>query len=150
MNTYSQINIMIVFGVKNRQRLLISEIRPKVYAAITKIILDHGKGSKVIAIGGVDDHVHILISLSSSITLSDLIREIKSRSSRWINDQRLIPFHFEWQKGSGAFSYSQSHRQSVINYINNQEEHHRIKTFREELEAFFAAYDLPVNPRDLP
>ena len=79
-----------------------------------------------------------------------MVREIKSRSSRWINEQRLIPYRFDWQKGYGAFSYSKSLRDTVIHYINNQEEHHRVKTFREELEALFRAFEIDIDPRDLP
>ncbi|MDE5750216.1 MAG: transposase [Duncaniella sp.] len=150
MDSYSQINIMVVFSVKNRICQLHGEIRPLLYAAICKIVEAHGKGSRVVTIGGISDHIHILIGLSTTITIADLVREIKSRSSRWINENRLVQGHFEWQSGYGAFSYSQSARPQVINYIQNQEEHHRHKTFREELEALLKRYDVDFDPRGLP
>lgn len=150
MDTFSQINIMLVFGVKYRLGLLAPEMREHVHALIGRIINDHGKGSRPICIGGTADHVHILLSLSTSISIADLTREIKSRSSRWINERRLTLGRFGWQNGYGAFSYSQSARPQVIEYIKNQEAHHRTLSFREELERFLELYNLTSDPRDLP
>lgn len=141
---------MVVFAVKNRCCLLHKDVRPLLYATIYKIVEDHGKGSHVVTIGGTNNHIHILLCVSTTIAIADLVREIKSRSSRWINDNRFTQGHFEWQNGYGAFSYSQSARDNVVSYIKNQEEHHRHKTFREEMEAFLDRYDVNFDPRDLP
>ena len=84
------------------------------------------------AIGGMPDHVHLLVSMSPKESVASLVQSLKSQSSRWINEQRFFNCHFEWQTGYGAFSYTKSHTSQVINYIKNQKEHHRLKTFLEE------------------
>lgn len=141
---------MLVFGVKYRLGLILPEAKDHIHAMLAKLVNEHGKGSHAIKVGGTKDHVHILFSLSPNIALKDLVREIKSRSSRWINENRMSVGRFEWQNGYGAFSYSQSARGSVINYIENQEEHHRILTFKEELVKFLELYGIVSDPRDLP
>lgn len=148
MNSFSQIYIMAVFGVKYRLRMINHDIRESVHKMIWTILEAHGKGSKPLAIGGTADHIHILFTLSPNIALSDLLREVKSRSSRWINEQ--YGGGFEWQRGYGAFSYSQSSKANVLAYIGNQEEHHRKISFREEVQRFLASYELASDPRDLP
>lgn len=150
MESFAQINLMMVFGVKYRLGLIAPEFREHLHSTIALLIKDHGKGSHPICVGGTHDHVHVFFSLSVNIAIKDLAREIKSRSSRWINENRLAMGHFEWQSGYAAFSYSQSARPQVIKYINDQEEHHRRHTFREELEDFLAKYDLVSDIRDLP
>ena len=99
----------------------------------------------MLCINGVQDHVHILIGLKANITISDLVRDIKNNSSKFINDRKFIKGRFNWQTGFGAFSYSNSQTDKVVKYIMNQEEHHHKKTFREEyieiLEKFSADYD---------
>lgn len=91
------------------------------------------------------DHVHLLIGLRPSQSISDLMQDIKGSSSEWINNNKLVKGKFEWQAGYGAFSYSKSDLKNVIEYIKNQEEHHSKKTFREEyiefLDKFEVAYD---------
>lgn len=141
---------MIVFGVKYRVGAIVPSIREGLYNKIRDIIADYGRGTYLVAIGGVADHIHILVGLSPKISLEELVREIKSRSTRWINSQDEYGWHFEWQRGYGAFSYSQSARPNVINYINQQEDHHRHLTFREEVEKFFERYGIVCDPRDLP
>lgn len=141
---------MAIFGVKYRLALINKDFRPYLHSFLSKIVEEHGKGSHAICIGGTQDHVHILFSLSSNIALSDLIREIKSRSSRWINENHHTVGRFEWQRGYGAFSYSQSAIVNVVKYVENQEEHHRHRSFREEFEEFLKKYDLVSDPRDLP
>lgn len=139
-DTYSQIYIHIVFAVKGRLNLISPKWKDELYKYITGIITNDGQ--KLIAINGMPDHVHILIGLKPTIALSDLVRDIKASSSKFINAQKWIGGKFEWQHGFGAFSYSHSQLTSVINYIQNQEEHHKKRTFREEYLEFLKAYNV--------
>ena len=142
-NTYTQIYIHVVFAVSGRQSLLKKEFREEIQKYITGII--RNKGHKLIAINGMADHVHILIGLRPDTALSDLVRDIKANSSKFINEQRWVAGRFSWQEGFGAFSYSHSQLEGVIHYIQNQEKHHSKKSFREEylemLRKFQVEYD---------
>jgi REP element-mobilizing transposase RayT len=100
---------------------------------------------KTIIVNGVEDHVHCFIGLKPTVSVSDLMQTVKAKSSKYINDHSLTPKRFEWQDGYGVFSYSQSQVDKVYKYIQNQEEHHKKQTFREEyldfLKKFKVAYD---------
>lgn len=141
-NTYSQIYIHIVFAVKGRQNLISKEWKEELYKYITGIV--RNKDQKLIAINGMPDHIHILIGLKPSKSISDLTRDIKANSSRFINEKQWVNGKFEWQTGFGAFSCGQSDVSTVIQYIQNQEIHHCEKTFKEEyinlLESFGIDY----------
>lgn len=139
-NTYTQIYIHIVFAVKGRANLISKSWKDELYKYITGIVTNEGQ--KMIAINGMPDHIHILIGIKPIIALSNLVRDIKANSSRFINEKRWIAGKFEWQQGFGAFSYSHSQLTNVINYIQNQEEHHKIKTFREEYIEFLEHYNI--------
>jgi len=139
-NTYSQLYIHIVFAVKGRANVISGKWKDELYRYITGIIANDGQ--KLIAINGMPDHIHILIGLKPTIALSDLVRDIKASSSKFINAQKWIAGKFEWQHGFGAFSYSHSQLTNVINYIQNQEEHHKKRTFREEYLEFLEAYNV--------
>ena len=142
-NTYSQIYIHVVFSVKGRQNLIQNNWKDDLHKYICGIV--NGKDQKVYAIGGVADHIHILISIKPNISVSDLVRDIKANSSKWINEKKYINQKFQWQEGFGAFSSSQSHLDTIIAYINNQEKHHQKRTFKNEylelLEKFNVDYD---------
>lgn len=142
-NTYSQIYLQVVFAVKGRRSLIQREWKDELYKYICGVV--NGKKEKVYAIGGVSDHIHILISIKPNILLSDLVRDIKCNSSKWINERQYVDGKFQWQEGFGAFSYTHWHLDTVINYINNQEEHHKKKSFKKEylefLEQFYIEYD---------
>ena len=129
-NTYSQITIQVIFVVKRRECLLKKEIRENLYRYITGIIKNENQ--KLLAIGGVSDHIHLLIGLKPDKKISELVKEIKANSSRWINENHLINERFEWQSGYAVFSYTNSQQRVLIDYILNQETHHKEKTFREE------------------
>jgi REP element-mobilizing transposase RayT len=146
-NTYTQIYLQIVFSVKGRQHLVQKSWKDELYKYICGIV--NGKGQKVYAIGGVSDHIHILISLKANIAVSDLVRDIKANSSKWINEKGFIKSKFQWQEGFGAFSYAQSQLDRVIAYINNQEEHHRKRTFKEEYIEFLQDYQIDFDERYL-
>lgn len=98
------------------------------------------KNQKLIAINGMPNHVHLLLGLKPDIALSDLIRDVKANSSNFINDKQWVMGKFEWQAGFGGFSYSHSQLDVIINYIRNQEEHHKTKSFREEYLEFLKRY----------
>ena len=142
-NTYSQIYIQAIFAVFGRQNLIKPDWKEEVYKYITGIVTNHDQ--KLIAINGVSDHVHILFGLKPSMSVSDLLKEIKSNSSRFINEKRFVRGKFRWQEGFGAFSYSRSQIDLVVRYIENQEKHHEKTSFKEEylnfLENFEVDYD---------
>lgn len=139
-DTYSQIYVHVVFAVKGRANLISPKWKDELYKYITGIITNEGQ--KLIAINGMPDHIHILIGLKPTCALSSLVRDIKANSSRFINDKKWITSKFEWQQGFGAFSYSHSQLNNVIKYIQNQEEHHRVKSFREEYIEFLNLYNV--------
>ncbi|MFT4204264.1 MAG: IS200/IS605 family transposase [Chitinophagaceae bacterium] len=129
-NTYSQINIHCVFSVKGRENFVTKQFRDDLHKYMNGIL----KNDHIfpLAVGGWKDHVHVFFELPLTKRISDIIRDLKSVSSKWINDNRFVTGKFQWQAGYGAFSYSRSQRNNVINYIANQEEHHQNKTFKEE------------------
>jgi putative transposase len=117
-NTYTQIYIQFVFAVQNRASLINQEWEPDLYQYITGIF--QNKSHKMIAINGMPDHIHIFIGYKPTDPIPELIKVVKSESSKWINQNRLVRYRFQWQKGYGAFSYSRSHIDSVYRYIQNQ------------------------------
>jgi putative transposase len=129
-NTYTQIHIQVVFAVRNRQGLIQSHWKDELYKYITSIIKNHQH--KVLQINGMPDHIHILIGMRPSQSLSDLMKQVKQDSSKWINTKGFINGKFSWQSGYGAFSYSKIELPRVIKYIQNQEGHHKMMTFQEE------------------
>ncbi len=142
-NTYTQIYIHIVFAVEHRQNLIPSEHKDELHQYITGIVTN--KKQKVIQINSMPDHIHILIGINPNVAISELVRTIKSNSSRFINDMRWTVGRFNWQEGYAAFSYSQSQLDNVADYIKNQETHHAHTSFREEyieiLKRFNVDYD---------
>jgi len=133
-NTYTQIYIHVVLVVKWRTNLISKDWKELLYKYISGIITN--KKQKLMIINGMPDHVHILLSLGPSINLSELVRDIKANSSKWINEEKMVNTLFRWQEGFGAFSVSPGNVKTVIEYIKNQEEHHSRKTFREEYILF--------------
>jgi putative transposase len=107
------------------------------------------RGNKMLAIGGMPDHIHIFIGLKPAEALSDLVREIKLATNDFINEQHLSKFKFEWQAGYGAFSYSRSHRDAVCNYILNQKEHHHKKTFEEEFMKILVDFEIDIGKKKM-
>jgi putative transposase len=142
-NSYSQIYIHVVFAVEGRQSLIRPQYNDELQKYITGIV--SGQNQKLIAINNMPDHVHMLIGQKPSAALSDLIRDIKAASSRFINDQHWVLGRFSWQEGFGAFSYSHSQLSTVIRYIQNQQAHHQRTSFKEEyvelLKRFNVAHD---------
>lgn len=146
-NTYSQIYIQIVFAVKGRENLITQEKREELHKFITGIISN--REQKLLSIFAMPDHVHILIGMKPNIAISDLVRDIKAGSSKFINDSKWINGKFNWQEGYGVFSYSKSHLDNVIKYILNQEEHHKKQTFEEEYHSFLEKFEIEYDEKYL-
>jgi REP element-mobilizing transposase RayT len=143
-NTFTQLYIHIVFSVKNRMSLIKPAQKELIHKYISGIIKN--KNNKLLAINSMPDHLHIFVGLNPDISISSLVGEIKRCSSIFINNEKFLKNRFQWQEGYGAFSYSSSQIGNVIKYINEQEKHHRKKSFKEEyleiLKKFNIKYDL--------
>ncbi|HWD89080.1 MAG TPA: IS200/IS605 family transposase [Mucilaginibacter sp.] len=144
-NTYTQIHIQCVMAVKYRQSLIQPEWKAQLHKYITGIVQNHDH--KMLAINSMPDHLHLFIGFRPRQPLSDLMRLVKGESSEWINLQQFTPAVFRWQEGYGAFSYSRSHVQRVINYVLNQETHHRKQTFLEEYRQFLDQFEVDYDER---
>ena len=139
-NTFSQIYIQVVFAVKGRESLILSSWEEELYKYITGII--QNKEQKMLAINGMPDHIHFFIGMKPNCNLSDLVREIKKSTNLFINEKKFSRFKFQWQEGYGAFSYSHSALDNVISYINNQKEHHKKITFKDEYKDFLKKFNV--------
>jgi REP-associated tyrosine transposase len=142
-NTYHQIYIQTVFAVKYRRAMLEKEWRTQIFAVMGT--LTNETGCKTIIINGVEDHVHCFIGLRPVVSVSELMKTVKAKSSKYINDHSLTPERFEWQEGYGVFSYSRSQISSVYRYIQNQEAHHQKQTFRDEYLEFLKSFKIDYD-----
>ena len=142
-NTYHQIYLQTIFAVKYRNAVINKELRPKLLGVIGNLINE--ANCKTIIVNGVEDHVHCFLGLKPVVSVSELMKTVKAKSSKYINDHSLTSARFEWQEGYGVFSYHRSLVDTVYKYIKNQEEHHKVHTFRDEylglLKEFKVAYD---------
>ena len=138
--TFSQIYIQVIFAVKGRNSLIHSSWEEELYKYITGII--RNKKQKLLAINGMPDHIHFFIGMKPTCCLSDLVREIKKSSNEFIKEKKLCKFKFQWQEGYGAFSYSHSSLDNVIDYINNQKTHHKKQSFIDEYKQFLTAFEI--------
>jgi REP element-mobilizing transposase RayT len=128
----------MIFAVKNRESLIVPEMKDKVEKYICGIASNIN--CKPIAIYCNPDHLHLLSSIKPVTCIADAIRDIKSFSSRYINENHMLRGHFEWQTGYGAFSYGQSQVEAVKAYIANQPNHHKKQLFKDEYRAFLTAF----------
>lgn len=144
-NTYTQIHIQAIFAVQNRECIINHSWKDELYKYITGIIRNNQH--KPLAINGMPDHIHVLFGMRPMQSLSDLMQDIKGNSSKWINEKGFLRYRFSWQEGFGAFSYSKSQIPKVISYINNQEEHHKKKSFIEEYKEFLKAFNVDYDER---
>lgn len=142
-NTYTQINIHAVFSVKGRENLLMENFKDELFKYISGILNNNKQFS--LAVNGYKDHVHLFFELHPTTALSDIMRIVKTNSSKWINEKRFIRGKFSWQKGYGAFSYSKSQRDNVIKYIMQQETHHKKQTFRDEYLNLLKKFDIKFD-----
>ncbi|MEM6359511.1 MAG: IS200/IS605 family transposase [Bacteroidota bacterium] len=146
-NTHSQIYIQIVFVVRGRQNLIAENNREELQKYISGIVTN--RGQKLISIYCMPDHIHLLVGLKPSLAIADLVRDVKAGSSKFIKEKGWMKSRFEWQEGYGAFSYSHSQLKNVIGYINNQKEHHRGNTFKEEYVDFLHKFNVDFNDQYL-
>lgn len=146
-NTFSQITIHAVFAVKYRENIIDKSWRNELHQYISGVITN--KAAKSLAVGGWKDHVHILFGLPVTLCISDLMSAVKASSSKWINEKRFTKGKFEWQSGYGAFSIAKSQRNGVINYIINQEDHHRKVSFKEEYVNLLHDFEVEFNEQYL-
>ena len=150
-NTYHQIYLQTVFAVKYRKAVLDKAWSEKLFGVIGHLINE--MACKTIIVNGADDHVHCLIGLKPVVSIADLMKTVKAKSSKYINDHGLTPTRFEWQEGYGVFSYKQNDVDTTYRYIQHQEEHHKTKTFRDEylelLQEFKVEFDEQYIFREL-
>ena len=143
--SFGSIQMHVVFSTQSREPLIIPEIAQRLYEYIGGTL--RGNKCSLLAAGGVPDHVHLLVSMSRELSVADLVRLMKSNSSRWIHDTFSKLHGFAWQAGYGAFSVSQSDVERVQKYILNQEAHHKRKTFQDEFRKFLKAYEVEYDER---
>jgi REP element-mobilizing transposase RayT len=144
-NTYTQIYLHVIFAVSGRACVIDHDRKEELQKYITGIVSQ--RKQKLIAVNCMPDHIHILLGLKPNEAPSDLIGRIKTGSSNHINEHRWIGCHFSWQEGFGAFSVSHSHLRAVINYIRNQENHHRRKPFQVEYLEFLERHEILYDER---
>ena len=144
-NTLSQIDNHFVFAVENRQCLIRKEWKSELYKYMAGIALEYE--CKALVTNGMADHIHMLISMSPKISPSDLMYNIKRSSSMWINEEKFIRYKFIWQEGFGVFSYGKSQIPDIANYIENQEKHHKKRTFIEEYKEFLKVFEIEYDER---
>ena len=143
--TYSQIYIHVVFAVQGRQNLIGKNWKEDLNKYISGII--KGKEQKPTIVNGMPDHIHAFVGLKPSMRISDLVRDIKNNSSKFINEHHFVKGKFAWQDEYGVFSYGQSQIDKVYNYILNQERHHKKRTFKEEYFDLLKKFNIPFDER---
>jgi len=148
-NTYTQLYVQLIFAPKGRKKMIPKTHKEEVQKYITGIIQDERRKHKLLAINCMPDHIHIFVGLHPAQSISNLVSDIKTASTKFIKKQSWMPYAFEWQVGFGAFTYSKSHIDRVVKYILNQEEHHRKKTFKEEYLDFLNKFDVSYNEKYL-
>ena len=141
-HTYAQNVIHVVFSTKDRRKLMSADLRPRMWAYATGIC--NNLGILVHAVGGMEDHIHLLIQIPPTLAVAKAVLAIKSNSSRWANEEG---HKFAWQQGYGAFSVSSSLIPTVIHYIENQEAHHRKMSFDAEFLALLKKHGIEFDPK---
>ena len=144
-NTYTQIYIQVVFAVAGREALIRREHKEELCKYITGVV--RNKEQKLIAINGMPDHLHVLVGLEPGLALSDLVRDVKANSSRFINESGWFIGRFSWQEGFGAFSYGRSQLSTVIRYIEDQERHHAKRSFKDEYLTLLRKFDIAFDEK---
>jgi putative transposase len=146
-HTYTDLLVHVIFSTRDRVPLLDAELKPRLFAYMGGIVRE--LGATALLINGPTDHVHILLLLPAKIGLSEIIGKMKANSSGWVHREFPAKRNFAWQIGCGAFSVSHSQKQSVLDYIANQEEHHRKVSFQEEFVAFLKKHEIEYDEKYL-
>jgi putative transposase len=141
-HTYVQNNLHVIFSTKNRQKLISKTLQPEIWSYMAGIC--RNIGIVVMAIGGAEEHVHVFFHHPATMPLSEAIRTIKANSSLWVRETNRI---FAWQQGFAALSVSASNRSAVVNYIRNQEKHHRKMSFEDEFLALLKKHGVEYDPK---
>ncbi|MGZ8541902.1 MAG: IS200/IS605 family transposase [Chitinophagaceae bacterium] len=144
-NTYTQLHIQFVFAVKFRAALIQKEWKEKLHQYMTGIF--KANEHKMLQINSLHDHIHIFIGMRPNQSISSLVQNVKTESSKWIKNEKHCSSSFAWQEGYGAFSYSKSHVPDVIRYIQNQQAHHKKETFLEEYSRLLKAFEIEYEER---
>jgi putative transposase len=142
-NTYTQLQIQLVFAVKYRAALIQKVWNGRLHQYITGIVQKNEH--KMLQINSIPDHIHIFVGMRPHQSISTLVQNVKAESSKWIKDNDFCKSSFAWQNGFGAFSYSNSHVNRVIRYIQNQEAHHKKETFLDEYKRLLKAFEIEYN-----
>ncbi len=145
--SFTQIYIQLIFSPKGRACLISNDIKTELYKYINSTIKN--LGHKALNINGMPDHIHLLVGLNPKQSLSDLVRDTKRSSSLFLNDRKWFPGKFQWQEGYGGFSYGKSQLKDIHDYINNQEYHHKKKSFKEEYTSFLEKYEIKFDKQFL-
>ena len=146
-NTYTQLFIQVVFAVKGRHSLIPRQYRETLQKYMTAVL--QNDGHKLLSISCMPDHTHLFVGLNPSVSISEMVQDVKRASTNFINENNLIPVHFNWQKGFGAFSYSKKQVPNVVQYILGQEAHHEKKTFRQEYIEFLKIVEIEFEEKYL-
>ena len=144
-NTFTSLHYHIIFSTKNRQRWITSEFDQRIWQYLGGIARDNDMHAR--QIGGVEDHVHIVVGISPTIAVSKAVQLLKGTSSKWIHETFLSLGDFQWQDGYGAFTVSKSGLIDVVKYVTDQREHHRTRTFQEEYLAFLKKHGIGFDER---
>jgi putative transposase len=145
MSTHHGILVHVVFSTKCRVALLADFWRDDLFAYIGGTIKEHK--AVLLKAGGIEDHVHLLIKFHPQYALASTVQLLKANSSRWINEQRKVKAKFQWQRGYGAFSVSQSMVATVRDYVANQREHHRQRGFKDEYLQMLRLHEIDFDER---
>jgi len=144
-HTYTNLLVHMIFSTKDRVPLLDAELKPRLFPYMGGIV--HELGGTALLVNGPSDHVHMLLLLPAKITVSEIAGKVKANSSGWVHREFPGKGTFAWQTGYAAFTVSHSQKQSVLDYIANQEEHHRKLSFKEELIAFLKKHEIQYDER---
>jgi putative transposase len=145
--TFTQMYLHVVFAVKGRQSLIPRPRKEDLHRFITGIV--QKQKQKMLAVNARPDHTHLFIGFKPTLDIARLIQDVKAYSSGFINDERWLPYHFNWQDGYGAFTHSHNEVDRVIRYILNQDEHHRKQTFKDEYLALLKKFGIEYDEQHL-
>ncbi|SFT95015.1 REP element-mobilizing transposase RayT [Algoriphagus locisalis] len=146
-NTYSKMYCQAVFAVKYRKAVIQDNFKSELYGVIGNLINE--TGAKTLIVNGHFDHVHCLFQFYPKQAVSEIMKSSKSKSSKWLNESKLLDHRFEWQVAFGAFTYSEREVASIFDYVKNQEKHHQTMTFREEYLMMLKAHKIDFSPEYL-
>ncbi len=144
-DSYHRLVYHLVFGTSGRVPTIDADLEPRLHAYMVGVVT--GEGGQVIAIGGMADHVHLMVRLRSDQAPADIVRKVKANSSRWVHEEDRSRRSFRWQRGYGAFSVSRSQEATLVRYIQNQRDHHAARAFKDEFEGLLRVHDVEYDIR---